>query len=95
VARPRTLPTTISRAKPGTRSSRPASARDGAGRGSGAGPSFRCRGFPSTNSTSSATPTTATQKLTMNTESNASGAMASSPKATSGPSIAPVVSSAR
>ena len=31
----------------------------------------------------------------MNTESNASGAMASSPKATSGPSIAPVVSSAR
>ena len=31
----------------------------------------------------------------MNTESNASGAIASSPKATSGPSIAPVVSRAR
>ena len=41
------------------------------------------------------TPTIANRKLTRKTEWNASGAMASSANATSGPSMAPVVSSAR
>ena len=92
VARPSAAPTTISREKPGMRSSRPASRSD-----TGGSFSVTAAGafWLSTKSTSTARPTTAKQKLTRKIESKASGAMASRPKATSGPIIAPVVSRAR
>ncbi len=58
-------------------------------------PAVARRAAGRTNSTSSATPRIATQKLTRKIELNASGATASIENATSGPIIAPVVSRAR
>ena len=50
---------------------------------------------PGTNAMSTSTPSVATQKLTMNTASNASATSQSSRKAARGPASAPAVSMAR
>ena len=65
---------------------------DGAGAGTPASPAGA---LGCTNATRTATPSVARQKETRKIESNASGAIASRQNATSGPSIAPVVSIAR